>query len=352
MKANCYFFTVILLCLFFGCDLDDNSLPDPKSKILFVSARIENSPDWNLFSMNWDGKDQHKITELIVRCDKPVVSHSGKTVLFVHYTDDFYYELYSVDVNGANLTLIDRANRYCGSADWSPDDKKIVYSKNRNESTDDMDLFLYDVSSTTKQTITSVGSNSLGKFSLDYQIAYCHHSDDRTFDIYMVNMDGSNNRKIITNATSPVWSPDGTRIAYQSPIENGSSQIFVANNDGINQKQLTSTFSSRLWPGWPPDGNYDPQWTPDSKRIVYVSWEDENPEIYRMNSDGSNKVRLTNTDQRDENPKVTSDGKNILFTSKRNMEMEADIFIMDMEGRNQRSLSNYKGSDIFPIEIR
>lgn len=124
------------------------------------------------------------------------------------------------------------------------------------------------------------------------------------------------------------------------------------NKDGTNAKQLTSTFSSRLWPGWPPDGNYDPQWTPDGKRIVYVSWEDENPEIFKMNSDGSNKVRLTNADKRDENPEISSDGKYILFTSNRNMEMNAEIFIMDMEGRNQRSLSNYEGSDIYPVEIR
>lgn len=352
MKAICYFFTATFLCLFFGCDLDDGISPHNKAKVLFISNRIENSPDWNLFSMNGDGTDQHKITELLVRCDKPVVSHSGKTVLFVHYTDDFYYELYSVNVNGSNLTLIDRANRYCGSADWSPDDKKIIYSKSRNDLTDDKDLMLFDVSSGTKHTLTSLGSNASGKFSPDYQIAYCHLSDDGSYDIYVMKMDGSKNRKIITNGTCPVWSPDGTRIAYQSPIENGSSQIFVANNDGNNQKQLTSTFSSRYWPGWPPDGNYNPHWTPDGKRIVYVSWEDENCEIYIMNSDGSNKVRLTNTDKRDEDPEITSDGKYILFTSKRNMEMNADIFIMDMEGRNQRSLSNYKGSDIFPVEIR
>lgn len=351
MKVFYSFFTVTFL-LFFCCNQEDGIFPRKNAKILFISQRIENTAKWNLFLMNNDGTEQRKIIDLEVSCEKPVVSHSGKSVLFTHYTDDFFYELYSVNVDGTNLTLIDRANRYCGSADWSFDDKKIIYSKNRNESTDDMDLILFDVSSRTKKPLTTLDNNTLGKFSRNNKIAYCHQMEDGWCDIYVINLDGSGNRKVITKASYPVWSPDGKRIAYQSPIENGSSQIFVANNDGTNQKQLTTTYSSRIWPGWAPDGNYDPKWTPDEKKIVYVSWEDEDPEIYSMNSDGSNKVRLTNADKRDENPEITADGKFILFSSNRNMDMNAEIFIMNIDGRNQKPLTNYKGSDIYPVEIK
>lgn len=322
------------------------------SGILFISHRTENNADWSLLSMNRDGTDQHKITELIVRCNKPVVSHSGKIVLFVHYTDDFFYELYSVNVDGTNLTLIDKAKRFCGSADWSPDDSKIIYSKSRNENTDDKDLILANLNNGKKTILTDFGDNTQGKFSKNNQIAYCYQSNNNSCDIYLMDMDGSNKHKIIANASCPVWSPDGKRIAYQSPIDNGSSQIFVANSDGTNQKQFTSTFSSHFWPGWAPDGNYDPKWTPDGKKIVYVSWEDEDPEIYIMNSDGSTQKKLTSNDQRDEYPEITSDGKFILFSSKRNMEMDAEIFIMNLDGKNQRALTNYSRSDIFPVEIR
>jgi TolB protein len=351
MKIQYYCFATILLILT-GCSQEDGIFLRKNAKILFLSQRIENKAEWNLFSMNVDGTDQQKIIDLSVRCEKPVVSHSGKTVLFVHYTSDFYYELYSANVNGTNLTLIDKAKRYCGSPDWSCDDAKIVYTRNRDDSTDDKDLILYEVSSGNKKTLTTSGNSTSGKFSLNNQIVYCHQLEDASSDIYLMNIDGSNNRRIIAKASCPVWSPDGKRIAYQSPINNGSSQIFIAKSDGTDQRQLTSTYSSRIWPGWPPDGNYDPQWTPDGKRIVYVSWEDEDPEIYIMNSDGTSQKKLTSNDKRDENPEITTDGNFILFSSKRNMEMDAEIFIMDIDGKNQRSLSNYSRSDIYPVEIK
>lgn len=352
MKILHYSFVVIFLVLIANCTQEDEIFPRKNAKILFLSQRIENHAEWHLFSMNEDGTEQQKIIELSVRCDKPVISHSGKKVLFVHYTTDFYYELYSAKIDGTNLTLLDKANRYCGSADWSSDDAKIIYSKNRNESTDDRDLILFDASSGNKKTLTTSGDNTSAKFSSKGQIAYCHQHEDASSDIYVINMDGFNNRKIIMKAACPVWSPDGKRIAYQSTIDNGSSQIFVATSDGTNQKQLTSTFSSRFWPGWPPDGNYDSQWTPDGNKIVYLSCEDEDPEIYIMNSDGSSQKKLTSNNHRDENPEITSDGKFILFSSNRNMEMDAEIFIMNLDGKNQKTLSNFIYSDIYPVEIK
>jgi TolB protein len=62
--------------------------------------------------------------------------------------------------------------------------------------------------------------------------------------------------------------------------------------DGGNQQNLTNNpFSDR-----------DPSWSPDGKRIAFVSNRDGNRDIYVMDADGSNPQRLTNNRRNDINP--------------------------------------------------
>jgi Tol biopolymer transport system component len=321
------------------------------SKIIFISRRIQNSAEWNLFIMNTDGSRQVKLTELTVRCEKVNVSHSGNSVLFVHYSADNYYELYSINIDGTNLNLIDKANRYCGSPDWSTDDSKILYSKSRNENTDEKDLILLDVTTKIKQTLTDVDNNILGRFTKDNKIAYWRQNNTAN-DIYLMDADGSNKQKIIPNASYPVWSPGGKRIAYISKGEINSPQIFISCLDGSNAKQLTSTFLRCPDSGFPNFGNDNPQWTPDGKKIVYESYVNDGlPEIYIMNSDGSDQQRLTDTDRRNENPIVSADRNFIYFTSNRDLSYGFDIFAMGIDGKNQNHLSSYSGDDAFPVNV-
>jgi Tol biopolymer transport system component len=362
MKALRTFFLIIIAGSFTGCEptlntgtiscdeaISASSKTD--SKIIFISRRIVNSADWNLMVMNPDGSQQMKLTDLTVRCEKVVVSHSGLTVLFVHYSDDNFYELFSINVDGSNLTLIDKAKRFCGSPDWSDNDSKIVYSKSRNESTDDRDLILFDVSTKNKKTLTDTDNNILGRFSKDNKIAFwCQNNTSN--DIYLMDADGSNKQKIIPDASNPVWSPGGKRIAYISKGEINSPQISVSCYDGSNSRQLTSTFLRCPDSGFPNYGNDSPQWSPDGEKIIYESHvADGLPEIYVMNSDGSDQTRLTNTERRNENPIISGDGKLIYFTSNRDLSYSFDIYVMGIDGTNQNPLSKYAGDDGYPVLV-
>jgi TolB protein len=332
-----------------SCEKEDFITSQTGSNIIFISRRTENSADWSLFSMKNDGSDQRKITDLTVKCSKPVVSHSGKTVLFVHYSEDHFYELYSINIDGTGLTLIDRADRYCGLSDWSNDDLKIIYSRNRNESTDDKDLILFDVLTNNKKILTESGNNVSAKFSPDNRIAFCQQQSPLN-GIFLINIDGSDKKLIIPEAGDPVWSPDGKKIAYISCGEICSPQIFTANFDGSDPIQLTNSYLRSWDSGFPPFGNHDPQWTPDGKKIVYQSdVNDRSPEIYIMNSDGRNQRRLTNTDKRNTSPEISSDGKLVLFSSNRDTEFGSEIYVMNIDGRNQYPVSKYAGDDCFPV---
>jgi Tol biopolymer transport system component len=334
-------------------DFEEDNIVSSKTdlKILFISRRIENSAEWNLFSMNLDGSQQEKITNLTVRCEKVIVSHSGQTVLFVHYSDDNFYELYSINVEGTNLNLIDRAKRYCGSPDWAIDDSKIIYSKSRNESTDERDLVIFDVNSNNKQTLTNTDNNILGRFSIDNKIAFWRQTNTSN-DIFLMDIDGSNKQQILNDASYPVWSPGGKRVAYISNGDMNSPQIFIAFSDGSNSKQLTKTYLKSWDSGFPNFGNGNPQWTSDGRKIVYESDANEGlPEIYIMNSDGTNQTRLTNTERRNENPVVSADGNSIIFVSNRELSYSFDIFVMNIDGKNQNPLSKYSGDDSAPVMV-
>lgn len=333
------------------CAGDDFVTPKADSKIIFISRRIENSADWNLFSMNLDGSEQTKITDLTVRCEIPVVSHSGQTVLFVHYSNDYFYELYSINIDRTNLKLIDRANRYCGSPDWATDDSKIIYSKNRNDATDEKDLILFDINTNNKQILTETDNNILGRFSKDNKIAFWRQINVSN-DIFLMDIDGSNKQLILNDASYPVWSPGGKRIAYISKGDLNSPQIYIACSDGSNPKQLTNTYLKSWDSGFPNFGNCNPQWTPDGEKIVYESSVNEGlPEVYIMNSDGTDQIRLTDTDRRNENPIISSDGTFILFTSNRDLNYSFDIFAMDIDGKNQVPLSKDTRDDCGPVIV-
>lgn len=123
---------------------------------------------------------------------------------------------------------------------------------------------------------------------------------------------GGTNAKPFTNLTfnaadnrSPVWSPDGSKIAYASERAlDGSNNrdrqnhnIWVGNTDGSNQKALTPLTDGGA-------ESFAPEWSPDGTQIAYVSArkldgsDNFNPpslttNIWLMNADGTNQRHLT-----------------------------------------------------------
>jgi len=100
--------------------------------------------------------------------------------------------------------------------------------------------------------------------------------------------------------------------------------------DGKNQRNLTDNPAGDLYPAWSPDG----------RKIAFHSLRDGSVEIYVMDADGENPVRLTNNalNVQDGNPVWSPDGQSIVFDSFRDGNFE--IYIMDADGKDQRNLTN------------
>jgi hypothetical protein len=80
----------------------------------------------------------------------------------------------------------------------------------------------------------------------------------------------------------PAWSSDGTRIAFTSSRD-GNREIYIMDADGVNPVRLTASGSADAGPAWSPDGT----------KIAFWSERTGTGDIYTMDSDGSNVVRLT-----------------------------------------------------------
>ena len=121
--------------------------------------------------------------------------------------------------------------------------------------------------------------------------------------IYIMNADGSGLTNIsLSNAEfhpadndyNPSWSPDGTKIAFDSPpTASASREIYVMNVDGSSRIRLTYAGSSAGPAG--SDWSYQPSWSPSGAGIVFTSNRDDNYQIYVMNADGSGQTNISNS---------------------------------------------------------
>ncbi|MCB9245064.1 MAG: PD40 domain-containing protein [Flavobacteriales bacterium] len=129
-------------------------------------------------------------------------------------------------------------------------------------------------------------ANLQAEVSMDGKYIYFSSNRAGNYDIYRCLSDGSGLEQLTSTAaeeSNPAVSPDGSKVLYQLGSY-GSAQVWVMNADGTEPARVSSGSRHRGFPNW----------SPDASKIVCEGWDDYNyPEIYIMDSDGSNEVKLT-----------------------------------------------------------
>ena len=134
-------------------------------------------------------------------------------------------------------------------------------------------------------------------------------TENKNFKLVMADADGSNEQTLLDSPEpiiSPSWSPDSKKVAYVS-FETGMAKVFVQ-DIATGERNLVIENSSQISsPAWSPDGNF----------LSLTMYQDGNAEIYILNLNNKNLTRLTNHYSIDTESVWSPKGSKIMFTSGR-----------------------------------
>ena len=193
---------------------------------------------------------------------------------------------------------------------------------------------------------------------VDAQARIAFGSDrDGNSEIYVMNADGTNQRRLTNhpkNDWSPSWSPDGKRIAFMSDRDEHAHPIHDWRSPTSEIYVMDANGGNQQNLTNDPHNDRSPSWSPDGKHIVFSSDRDGHfrsrfgttSEIYVMDADGGNQQNITNNPSADKDPSWSPNGKRIAFSSTRNG--QTDIYVMDANGGNQQNITNHPDRDWHP----
>jgi len=316
------------------------------SLMIFQSEREPGNPFFQIYLMDLETGDTHRVSPGIGKTTCAWIHPSMKRVLFAsthadpesqahqkamlelrasgkapRYAWDYdpSYDIYVTDLDGKNAVRVTSERGYDAEGSFSPDGKLIAFASNRHAYS--------------------------GQLSAEDAKRF---EQDKSFmlDLYLMNADGSDVRRL-TNVKGydggPFFSPDGNRICFRRfhPTDPKKAEIYTIGIDGKDERQITHLGALSWAPFYHPSGDY----------MIFSTNKHgfKNFELYLADVNGTHEpVRVTTTPDGDHDllPVFFPDGKRLAWTATRNGNKKGQIFFAEWNDAHARKVLGLDGPDL------
>jgi TolB protein len=254
------------------------------TKIYFVSDRSGSKEIW---SMDYDGSHQQRLTQYKSTSSMPAVSPDGKMFAFTTYAGgNPQIRIHSVET-GRRLPFYNPVSSVVETPEFTPDGKQMLFATALNGW---VQICIAGTDGGNFRRISNVRAIEVSpkvnpKTGTD--MLFISGRGGRQ-QLWHMNLDGTDMQQFTTgegDVANPAWSPSGQQIAFAwtRGYEPGNFNIFVMDVAARKPVQLTNGTGR----------NENPWWAPDGVHLVFTSKRGNSTQIYTMLSDGTNVQQLT-----------------------------------------------------------
>ena len=257
------------------------------SRVVFVSSRTGAKEIW---TMNWDGTNQHALTHYGTISSFPSVSPDGTKVAFTSWLKESpRIIMYSLETGRQLAFYNQRASMNC-CLSFNPDGKQVIFSS--TAAGGPAQLYMANPDGSGLRRLTSsrfIDTEPKINPKTGTDIVFTSGRSGGNPQIYLMHEGGDAERLTdgSGDAVNPSWSPDGTKVAFSwtRGFAPGNFNVFVMD---VASRQLTQLTNSE-------GRNENPSWAPDGAHLIYANKRGPNSQLWTMLADGTQKKQLTTT---------------------------------------------------------
>ncbi|HRH42918.1 MAG TPA: winged helix-turn-helix domain-containing protein [Pyrinomonadaceae bacterium] len=291
-------------------------------------------------------------TEVFKDIDSPVsLSPDGKKYAFIRNIPAerqsalIVFDCSTTDAKEIKLTTRLLRNRFSEQGvSWSPDGKKIASAAvNSQDATNKMEIIVTNVETGEQISLTKEKWDWLGQLAWLADgsgiavTSYGENSPNITDDIWLVSYPEGKSRQVTNGINGFFGLGITTNSNSLATVKSDRlTSLWTAPKDKLNEAKMVrkNTIDGTLF-------KLGLDWTPDGK-IVYSTAQTGDADIWIMDADGNNQKQLTDNEAADFLPRVSADGRYIVFVS--NRLGAKNLWRMNIDGTNPIQLTNLPNS--------